>query len=69
MLSYLVSAFAEPLPIFTTPLSVNILLKTEGAKGAIKTPINPPSSFFVSYFTVLVTSSRYRFDFSRTLYF
>ena len=29
----------------------------EAAKGANKTPINPPSCFFVSYFTVSVTPS------------
>ena len=44
---YPVSAVTAPLPALTTTLLVNILSNIKAAKGAIKAPRNPPSTFLL----------------------
>ena len=52
---YALPAFLTPLPFISFTTENITGCTNEAAKGANKAPRSPPSSFFISSFTVLVT--------------
>ena len=61
--------FITPLPLipFTTEKITGCT--NEATKGDEKAPINPPSCFFISYFTVSVTQSIHTLQYSNDFMF
>ena len=54
---YPLSALLPPLPLIPFTTEEITGCTNEAAKGANKTPRNPPSCFFISSFTISVTPS------------